>query len=66
MYLFSFIFYRKVSLSVPSAERESHTKIKRRQTGFVRPEDLEKVRIIQKSETDISDDDDESAVDMAR
>lgn len=60
---FLFIFFRKVSISVPSSENEPHLKIKRRQTGFVRPEDLEKIRIY-KSESDMSDD--ESAVDMSR
>ncbi|XP_028176595.1 uncharacterized protein LOC114364591 isoform X2 [Ostrinia furnacalis] len=36
---------KKVSISIPFADKEVHTKIKRRQTGFVRPEDLEKIHI---------------------
>ncbi|KAM3965314.1 uncharacterized protein ACR2FA_000703 [Aphomia sociella] len=41
---------RKVSISLPSTDTGIHQQIKRRQTGFVRPEDLEKIHIIHKSE----------------
>ncbi|CAK1551114.1 unnamed protein product [Leptosia nina] len=48
--------FRKVSISVPWAVREP-SKIKRRQTGFVRMEDLEKIHIIQRVSSDeLSDD----------
>ncbi|KAL0838794.1 hypothetical protein ABMA28_016836 [Loxostege sticticalis] len=39
---------KKVSISVP-LQKEFHTKIKRRQTGFVRPEDLEKIHVFARS-----------------
>ncbi|XP_059052837.1 uncharacterized protein LOC131847309 [Achroia grisella] len=41
---------KKVSISVPSTDTGIHQKIKRRQTGFVRPQDLEKIHLINKSE----------------
>ncbi|XP_045518288.1 uncharacterized protein LOC123710451 isoform X1 [Pieris brassicae] len=50
---------KKVSISVPWAVREP-SKIKRRQTGFVRTEDLEKIHIIQRLSSHDFDDDDGS------
>lgn len=48
LFFLLFFFTRKVSISLPSTKREPN-KIKRRQTGFVRPEDLEKIYLIHKS-----------------
>lgn len=57
---------RKVSISLPDEAKQVHTKIKRRQTGFVRPEDLERIHIIQKPSFDESSDIDESTTNIGR
>lgn len=46
-YFYFFFFNRKVSISLPNNKKQP-SKIKRRQTGFVRPEDLEKIYLIRR------------------
>ncbi|XP_049694142.2 peptidyl-prolyl cis-trans isomerase G isoform X1 [Helicoverpa armigera] len=49
---------KKVSISLPTAP-DTHREIKRRQTGFVRPEDLARIRQFQKEAADDDDDDED-------
>uniref|UniRef100_A0A2A4J2C9 PPIase cyclophilin-type domain-containing protein n=1 Tax=Heliothis virescens TaxID=7102 RepID=A0A2A4J2C9_HELVI len=49
---------KKVSISLATAP-DTHREIKRRQTGFVRPEDLARIRQFQKESADDDDDDED-------
>lgn len=47
-----------MSISAPAVDK-FHTKIKRRQTGFVRPEDLEKIHVFTSDKHESADDGDD-------
>ncbi|XP_050350450.1 uncharacterized protein LOC126773554 isoform X3 [Nymphalis io] len=60
--------FRKVSISLPSNKAyKEPIKIKRRQTGFVRPEDLERIYLIHKAAShDVVDSEDEGSMTGSR
>lgn len=52
------LFFRKVSITLPAAEAsEIRKEINRRQTGFVRPEDLARMRQFERHEDSSTEDD---------
>lgn len=56
-----FAFFRKVSVSInmPEGGSDKPDKIKRRQTGFVRPQDLAEIRLFNKGSMDDEEDEDD-------